>query len=187
MYPFDLIYCDSKCKMARGDNPTSKTMYQLFDLALVFMGILASMLVFYLFSKSADKFIYASCAFIILYGIGMLFISNKNEFQRCLGNDLLMYKIVRYTTMAIIFLATLVILAVFMIAKDKKPVVVAPVVNNAPPMNPPMMPQQQRPPQMPQMPQRPPNGVPQAPQAPPQRPAYNPQGNRGPNNNNNFR
>jgi hypothetical protein len=51
--------------MARGDSPTSKTLYQLFDLLLVFTGIVAALLVVYLFRKSADKFIYASVAFIV--------------------------------------------------------------------------------------------------------------------------
>jgi hypothetical protein len=87
-------------------------LYQLFDLLLVFTGIVAALLVVYLFRKSADKFIYASVAFAVVYGISMLFVINRNEFQRCLENDQLTYRIIRYTAMAVIFLATMVALAV---------------------------------------------------------------------------
>ena len=180
--------------MARGDTSTSKTLYQLFDLLLVFMGILASILVVHLFRKSTDKFIYASAAFMIMYGIGMLFVSNRNEFQQCLGNDQLTYKIVRYTTMAVIFLATMVILAVYMIDGEKKPS--APPAVAAPPnmgmggppqgmgmgMGGPPRPQMGAPQMGPQQGPRPPQGVPGGPpQQGPPRPAYNPQGQGRPN------
>lgn len=156
--------------MARGDSPTSKTLYQLFDLLLVFIGIIAALLVVYLFRKSTDNFIYASVAFIVVYGIGMLFVINRNEFQRCLGNDQLTYRIVRYTTMAVIFLATMVALAVWTISGEKKPAAPAPPVQMSSPM-----PQQSM--GMPQQAPRPPQGVPGGPPPqPPARPGFNPQG-----------
>lgn len=126
-------------------SPGSQTFYQLFDLMMIFIAVFAAILVTYLFRMSTDKFIYAACAFIVVYGIIMLYVSNKTEFMRCLGNDMIMYKIIRYATLAMIFLAYMVALAVFLVSRDKKP-----AAPGAPP------PQQQ---QMAQ--QRPPMGQPQ--------------------------
>lgn len=142
--------------MDRERSAGTKTLYQLFDLVTAFIAILACALVIYLFRKSSDKFIYSSCAFIIVYGIVMLYVSNKTEFMRCLGHDPLLYRIIRYTTMAVIFLAVMVMLAVYKVSADEA-AKMAPRPQMTPPPPPmgPVAPQQ--PPRPPMPPQRPPN------------------------------
>jgi hypothetical protein len=94
-------------------------LYQLFDLLLVFTGIVAALLVVYLFRKSADKFIYASVAFESSTE-SMLFVINR--VPTLPGNDQLTYRIIRYTAMAaVIFLATMVASLCGLSPEKKKP------------------------------------------------------------------
>jgi FlaA1/EpsC-like NDP-sugar epimerase len=82
-------------------------------MGLVLVGVVAAMVVGYQFFRNRDNFVIASCVAIAVYATCMLYVTNKNEFMRCLGHDEFMYKLIRYATMSIIMLAVLTGIAAY--------------------------------------------------------------------------
>jgi FlaA1/EpsC-like NDP-sugar epimerase len=98
---------------SRDSSPASATFRQLTDMGLVLLGVVAAMVVGYQFFRNRDNFVIASCVAITVYATCMLYVTNKNEFMRCLGQDEFMYKLIRYATMSIIMLAVLTAIAAY--------------------------------------------------------------------------
>lgn len=97
----------------RNDSAASATFSQLVDMGFVLLGVVAALVIGYQFFRNRDNFVIVSCAIICVYAVGMLYVTNRNEFMGCLGHDEFVYKLVRYMTMSVIMLSILTTIAAY--------------------------------------------------------------------------